>query len=74
MPTPPGSRAGWPAGGVGADWAYATGWMAVRAMPEFAARNAFDAAARYAARAAPTSCARTWPGCCGCRPPTSPTR
>ncbi|WP_104182865.1 phosphatidylinositol mannoside acyltransferase [Mycobacterium avium] len=37
-------------GGVGADWAYATGWMAVRAMPEFAARNAFDAAARYAAR------------------------
>jgi phosphatidylinositol dimannoside acyltransferase len=32
------------------DWAYATGWMAVRAMPEFAARNAFDAAARYAAR------------------------
>jgi KDO2-lipid IV(A) lauroyltransferase len=37
-------------GGVGADWAYATGWMAVRAMPEFAARNAFGAAARYAAR------------------------
>ncbi|WP_277622336.1 phosphatidylinositol mannoside acyltransferase [Mycobacterium sp. IEC1808] len=32
------------------DWAYATGWMAVRAMPEFAARNAFDAGARYAAR------------------------
>ena len=32
------------------DWAYATGWMAVRAMPEFAARRAFDAGARYAAR------------------------
>ncbi len=37
-------------GGMGADWAYASGWMAVRAMPEFAARNAFDAGARYAAR------------------------
>lgn len=36
--------------GVGADWAYATGWMAVRAMPEFAARTAFEAGARYAAR------------------------
>jgi KDO2-lipid IV(A) lauroyltransferase len=32
------------------DWAYAAGWMAVRALPEFAARNAFDAGARYAAR------------------------
>lgn len=32
------------------DWAYAAGWMAVRAMPEFAARKAFDAGARYAAR------------------------
>lgn len=32
------------------DWAYAAGWAAVRAMPEFAARNAFDAGARYAAR------------------------
>jgi phosphatidylinositol dimannoside acyltransferase len=32
------------------DWAYATGWMAVRTMPEFAARNVFDAGARYAAR------------------------
>jgi phosphatidylinositol dimannoside acyltransferase len=31
------------------DWAYAAGWMAVRAMPEFAARTAFDAGARYAA-------------------------
>ncbi|MEE6139623.1 phosphatidylinositol mannoside acyltransferase [Mycobacterium sp. 050128] len=32
------------------DWAYATGWMAVRAVPEFAARNIFDTGARYAAR------------------------
>jgi phosphatidylinositol dimannoside acyltransferase len=32
------------------DWAYAAGWMAVRAVPEFAARNAFDTGARYAAR------------------------
>jgi lauroyl/myristoyl acyltransferase len=32
------------------DWAYASGWMAIRAMPEFAARTAFDAGARYAAR------------------------
>ncbi|AXO22744.1 phosphatidylinositol mannoside acyltransferase [Mycobacterium avium] len=48
--TAPGRLAGRLVGGVGADWAYATGWMAVRAMPEFAARNAFDAAARYAAR------------------------
>jgi KDO2-lipid IV(A) lauroyltransferase len=36
--------------GTATDWAYATGWMAVRAMPEFVARNAFDAGARYAAR------------------------
>ncbi|OBK46680.1 phosphatidylinositol mannoside acyltransferase [Mycobacterium sp. 1081908.1] len=36
--------------GTATDWAYATGWMAVRAMPEFAARNAFGAGARYAAR------------------------
>jgi len=32
------------------DWAYAAGWMAVRAMPEFAARSAFETGARYAAR------------------------
>jgi phosphatidylinositol dimannoside acyltransferase len=32
------------------DWAYAAGWMAVRTMPEFAARNVFDTGARYAAR------------------------
>lgn len=36
--------------GTASDWAYATGWMAVRAMPEFAARSAFEAGARYAAR------------------------
>jgi lauroyl/myristoyl acyltransferase len=58
IPTPPGLNAiGAPrrlvsrlVTGTATDWAYATGWMAVRAMPEFAARNAFDAAARYAAR------------------------
>ncbi|HZC52195.1 MAG TPA: phosphatidylinositol mannoside acyltransferase [Mycobacterium sp.] len=32
------------------DWTYAAGWMAVRALPEFAARSAFDTGARYAAR------------------------
>ncbi len=32
------------------DWAYAAGWMAVRAMPEFAARTVFDTGARYGAR------------------------
>jgi lauroyl/myristoyl acyltransferase len=32
------------------DLGYAAGWRVVRAMPEFAARNAFDAGARYAAR------------------------
>ena len=32
------------------DWGYAAGWMMVRSMPEFAARNAFDAGARYASR------------------------
>ncbi len=36
--------------GAATDWAYAAGWMAVRAMPEFAARAASDAGARYAAR------------------------
>ncbi|BCO58246.1 phosphatidylinositol mannoside acyltransferase [Mycobacterium intracellulare M.i.198] len=61
IPTPPGmnaitapsrlaSRVAGRLSGVGADWAYASGWLAVRAMPEFAARNAFGAAARYAAR------------------------
>lgn len=51
--TAPGRLAGRVAGrlsGIGSDWAYASGWLAVRAMPEFAARNAFAAAARYAAR------------------------
>jgi len=32
------------------DWGYAAGWMIVRTMPEFAARNAFDAGALYASR------------------------
>jgi phosphatidylinositol dimannoside acyltransferase len=32
------------------DWGYAAGWMMVRAMPEFAARNVFDAGALYASR------------------------
>ncbi|MEE2851397.1 MAG: phosphatidylinositol mannoside acyltransferase [Actinomycetota bacterium] len=62
IPTPPGMKMigaqrrlarrtlGRLTGGVGTDWAYASGWMAVRAMPEFAARNAFEAGARYAAR------------------------
>src|SRR4051794_6820114 len=33
-----------------ADWTYGAGWMAVRALPEFVVRSAFDAGARYAAR------------------------
>ncbi len=33
-----------------ADLGYAAGWRVVRAMPEFVARNAFDAGAIYAAR------------------------
>ncbi|WP_369830207.1 phosphatidylinositol mannoside acyltransferase [Mycobacterium sp. E1747] len=36
--------------GTASDWTYAAGWMAVRAMPEFAARSAFETGARYAAR------------------------
>lgn len=36
--------------GTAKDWAFAAGWMVVRAMPEYAARTAFDAGARYAAR------------------------
>ena len=31
-------------------WGYAAGWRVVRAMPEFVARNAFDAGALYASR------------------------
>jgi phosphatidylinositol dimannoside acyltransferase len=38
------------AGGTASDWMYAAGWMAVRALPEFAARTAFDTGAHYAAR------------------------
>ncbi|HTI74065.1 MAG TPA: phosphatidylinositol mannoside acyltransferase [Mycobacterium sp.] len=37
-------------GGQISDLGYATGWRVVRAMPEFMARNAFDAGAHYAAR------------------------
>ncbi|MET0700812.1 MAG: phosphatidylinositol mannoside acyltransferase [Mycobacterium sp.] len=32
------------------DWGYAAGWQVVRALPEVAARNAFDAGAQFAAR------------------------
>jgi phosphatidylinositol dimannoside acyltransferase len=39
-----------PFGGQLSDLGYATGWRLVRAMPEFVARNAFDAGAHYAAR------------------------
>ncbi|EUA34689.1 phosphatidylinositol mannoside acyltransferase [Mycobacterium xenopi 3993] len=39
-----------PLGGVMADWGYAVGWLLVRAMPEFAARNVFDVGALVAAR------------------------
>jgi phosphatidylinositol dimannoside acyltransferase len=37
-------------GGYATDLGYAAGWRVVRAMPEFLARNAFDAGAHYAAR------------------------
>jgi phosphatidylinositol dimannoside acyltransferase len=43
-----GSR--FPFGGQITDLGYAAGWRVVRAMPEFMARNAFDAGAHYAAR------------------------
>jgi lauroyl/myristoyl acyltransferase len=39
-----------PLGGQITDMGYAAGWRVVRAMPEFMARNAFDAGAHYAAR------------------------
>ncbi len=48
--TAPGRLAGRLVSGTASDWAYAAGWMAVRAMPEFAARTAFGTGARYAAR------------------------
>ncbi len=32
------------------DWGYAAGWRLVRALPEFAARNTFEAGALYASR------------------------
>ena len=46
--TDSGSR--FPFGGHLTDLGYAAGWRLVRAMPEFMARNAFDAGAHYAAR------------------------
>lgn len=39
-----------PLGSQLSDLGYAAGWRAVRAMPEFAARNAFEAGALYASR------------------------
>jgi KDO2-lipid IV(A) lauroyltransferase len=52
--TPAGQKADrgsrFPLGGYATDWGYAAGWRVVRAMPEFLARNAFDAGALYAAR------------------------
>jgi lauroyl/myristoyl acyltransferase len=39
-----------PLRGYATDLGYAAGWRVVRAMPEFLARNAFDAGAHYAAR------------------------
>jgi phosphatidylinositol dimannoside acyltransferase len=39
-----------PLGGQLTDLGFAAGWRVVRAMPEFAARNAFDAGAWYASR------------------------
>jgi lauroyl/myristoyl acyltransferase len=38
-----------PSGDNLADWGYAAGWRLVRSVPEFFARNAFGAGARYAA-------------------------
>jgi lauroyl/myristoyl acyltransferase len=38
-----------PSGDNLADWGYAAGWRVVRTVPEFFARNAFGAGARYAA-------------------------
>ncbi|MGV0645086.1 phosphatidylinositol mannoside acyltransferase [Mycolicibacterium sp. XJ879] len=50
--TQPEPRTGNPLSGRLSDWGYAAGWRLVRAMPEFAARNAFNAGAHYAARGA----------------------
>jgi KDO2-lipid IV(A) lauroyltransferase len=43
-------RVGLPLSERFSDWGYAAGWQMVRAMPEFAARNAFDAGALFASR------------------------
>ena len=51
MPALPGlGRARLPLAGRISDWGYATGWRVVRAMPEFVARNTFEAGAWYASR------------------------
>jgi KDO2-lipid IV(A) lauroyltransferase len=54
MSTPAGQRTdrggGFSIAGQVTDLGYAAGWRVVRAMPEFLARNAFDAGAHYAAR------------------------
>lgn len=47
---PFGVNVGLPFSGQITDLGYAAGWQLVRAMPEFLARNAFDAGALYAAR------------------------
>ena len=48
IPDAPGFRV--PLGGQLTDLGYAAGWRVVRALPEFAARNAFEAGALYASR------------------------
>jgi len=48
LPTMRGVRV--PLGGQLSDWGDATGWRVLRAMPEFAARNMFEAGALLAAR------------------------
>ena len=58
MSAPSGDGRGWtgflrsrvPSGDQLTDWGYAAGWRVVRAMPELAARNTFEAGAWYAAR------------------------
>lgn len=50
MTTTPARPSRFSLGGHLSDWGYAAGWRLVRAMPEFVARNVFDAGAQYAAR------------------------
>jgi phosphatidylinositol dimannoside acyltransferase len=49
-PTQPEPARGVPRTGQLSDWGYAAGWRLVRAMPDLAARNAFDVGALVAAR------------------------